>query len=68
MLPSQPQARERALDLLRKVLSTRGQMDGETMERMKRVEVLFRTDPARVAELSAITQAAATDIESRRAS
>jgi hypothetical protein len=68
MLPPEAQPRERALDLLRKVLSSHGQMDGETAERMKRVEALFRTDPACVAEPSKTTQAATTDIESRRAS
>jgi len=68
MLPVQPHVRERALDLLKKVLSARGQMDGEMIERMKRVELLFRAEPGPVTELPAITQAAAPDIESRKAS
>ena len=68
LVPSQAPARERALELLKKVLSTRGQMDGEMLERMKRVEFLFRTEPARVTERSTVVKTDATEIESRRAS
>ncbi len=68
MLPAQQQVRERALDVIRQVLSTRGAIDGEMAERFKRIEGLFGTGQSRDAGADAIARAAAKDAESRKAS
>jgi hypothetical protein len=68
MLPAQPQVRDRALDLIRKILSTRGAIDGETAERLKRIEGLFGTGQSREASSDMIARTAAKDTESRKAS
>lgn len=68
MLPAQSQARDRALDLIRQVLSTRGAIDGETAERFKRIEGLFGIEQSRGPGTDATMRVAATDTESRKAS
>ena len=68
MLPAQPQVRDRALDVIRQVLSTRGAIDGEMAERFKQIEGLFKTEQSRDAGADAIARAAAKDAESRKAS
>jgi Protein of unknown function (DUF3141) len=41
MLPPQPDVRDKATNLLKQVVSVRGEIDGEIAERLKRIELLF---------------------------
>jgi hypothetical protein len=68
MLPAEPQARDKALGVLRQVLSVRGTIDGEMGERMKRIELLFGTEKERVGTLRSIARATGKDDEGRKAS
>ncbi len=68
MLPAEPQARDKALGVLRQVLSVRGTIDGEMAERMKRIELLFGAERERVGTVRSIARAAGKDDEGRKAS
>jgi pimeloyl-ACP methyl ester carboxylesterase len=52
MLPADPEIRTEALDLVKRVLSARGEIDGESAERLKRIYRLFRVDQDLVAVAS----------------
>jgi pimeloyl-ACP methyl ester carboxylesterase len=68
MLPAEREARTNALDLLREVLSARGEMSGEVEERLRRIYRLFGVDPGRATVSAATALANAGHVESRKAS
>jgi len=44
MLPDDPEARLTALDLVKQVLSARGELAGDVAKRLQRIDRLFRAD------------------------
>ena len=49
MLPADPETRGKAVDLVRRVLSARGEIVGATAERLRRIEQLFEVPLSRTA-------------------
>ncbi len=68
MLPADREMRLKALDVLKQVLSARGEMAGDATERMQRIERLFRAEQDLAAFVVPTTLPAAREIESRKAS
>jgi hypothetical protein len=68
MLPADPEIRLETLDLMKRVLSARGEIEGETAERLKRIERLFRVDRDLAAVASPAIVPAARTNETRRVS
>jgi pimeloyl-ACP methyl ester carboxylesterase len=68
MLPADREMRLKALDVLKQILSARGEMAGDAAERMQRIERLFRAEQDLAAFVVPTTLPPAREIESRRAS
>jgi Protein of unknown function (DUF3141) len=68
MLPADPEIRLEALELLKRILSARGDIADEAAERLKRIERLFRADRDLVAVASPAIVPATRTKESRKVS